>query len=303
MLNARMTLDQMQENLEESIGVRNDVADPPRLGPMPRARDVGRRPHTGFGTVAIEQVIPDPSQPRDVIPDEALERLAQSIREKGQLCPIRVRWHDEDNKWIIVAGERRWQATKRAGLSTIDCYFHEEDLTHSQVLEQQLIENLLREDLRPMEEARAFCRLMEMNGWNGKQLAAALHIAPAKVSRSLALLKLPPDVQEQVASGRLSSRSAYELSKVTDKDACRQLASKAVDDKWTHSQAAKAVRSRSGKRRRRVSPQLKQTFMTEAGWKIVASHAGKTTYHDLKEALVEVMEEIETRINARIQIF
>ena len=303
MLNARTTLDQMQANLEESMGIRDQAADSRSLSPIPRSKDLGRRPHIGFGTVAIDRVIPDPSQPRDAIPDESLERLAQSIREKGQLCPIRVRWSEEEEVWIIIAGERRWQATKRAGLPTIDCYFHEEDLTNSQVLEQQLIENLLREDLQPLEEAKAFCRLMEMNGWNGKQLAAALHVAPAKVSRSLALLKLPDDVQEQVASGRLSSRSAYELSKVTDKDACRQLASKAVDDKWTHSQAAKAVRSRSGKRRRRVSPQLKQTFMTEAGWKIVASHAGKTTYHDLKEALVEVMEEIETRINARIQIF
>lgn len=302
MLNARRTLEQMQANLEESMGVRDQPSDSLPLSPLPRAKDLGRRPHTGFGTVQIDRVIPDPHQPRDIISEEALDRLAQSIREKGQLCPIRVRWSEEKVAWIIVAGERRWQATRRAGLPTIDCYFHEDDLTHSEILEQQLIENLLREDLQPMEEARAFCRLMEMNGLNGKQLAEALHIAPAKVSRSLALLKLPDDVQEHVASGRLSSRSAYELSKITDKTACRKMAVQAIGQQWTHQKAAKAVRSRSGKRRH-GSPQLRQTFTTEAGWKIAASHRGKTTYHDLKDALDEVMEEIDARIAARVQIF
>ncbi len=306
MLTTRETLDQVQDHLEESMGVRDRVTQSSHLSPMPRAKDVGRRPHASFGTVAIDRVIPDPSQPRTVLSDEALDRLAESIREKGQLSPIRVRWSEEQEKWTIIAGERRWQATKRTGLPTIDCYFHDGDLTHSEVLEQQLIENLLREDLRPIEEARAFCRLMEMNGWNGKQLATELHIAPAKVSRSLALLKLPADVQERVASGHLSSRSAYELSKVTDRAACRKLASKAIAGKWTHDQAARAVRTRCGKRRSkhgRASAQVKQTFLTEGGWKIVATHAGKTTYHDLKEAITDAMEEIDLRINNNVQLY
>jgi ParB family chromosome partitioning protein len=302
MLNARTTLDQMQANLEESMGVRDHVTDQPRLSPTPRAKDLGRRPDASFGTVAIDRVISDPSQPRDVFSDDGLDRLARSIREKGQLSPIRVRWSEENDRWIIIAGERRWQATQRAGLPTIDCYFHDGNLTDSEVLEQQLIENLLREDLRPIEEARAFCRLIEMNGWNGKQLSEALHVAPAKVSRSLALLKLPADVQEQVASGQLSSRSAYELSKVTDKAACRKLAAKAVVGKWTHDRAANAVRTHRGKRRR-ASTQIKQTFATEAGWKIVASHAGKTTYHELKAALAEVIDEIDARIAGRVQFY
>ena len=102
----------------------------------------------------------------------------------------------------------------------------------------------------------------------------------------------PSPSYEQVASGQLSSRSAYELSKVTDKMACRKMAVRAIDRQWTHQKAAKAVRSRSGKRRH-GSPQVKQTFTTEAGWKIVASHRGKTTYHDLKEALDEVTQEID----------
>jgi ParB family chromosome partitioning protein len=160
----------------------------------------------------------------------------------------------------------------------------------------------LREDLQPIEEAKAFGRLMDMNGWNAKQLAAAIHVCPAKVSRSLALLRLPEDVRAQVASGRLSSRAAYEISRVTDKAACRRLAVQAVAGKWTHDQAAKAVRTRRGKRRRRAG-QFKLTFATESGWKITASHTGNTTYHDLRAAIAEVMDEIDARIAGNVGLY
>ena len=113
-------------------------------------------------------VIPDPEQPRVEFSEEAIERLAQSITRKGQLSAIRVRWSDEFSKWVIIAGERRWRATKRAGLPTIDCYFHENGISKSEVLEQQLIENCLREDLQPIEEAKAFSMLMDLNGWTGQ---------------------------------------------------------------------------------------------------------------------------------------
>jgi ParB family transcriptional regulator, chromosome partitioning protein len=132
--------------------------------------------------------------------------------DKGQLSPIRVRWSAGAGKWIIVAGQRRWRATERAGLTTIDCYFHEQALSESQILEEQLIENCLREDLQPLEEAKAFEKLRELNSWNAKQLAEAICVHPSKVSRVLCLLKLPPAIQEQVASGELSARSAYRRS-------------------------------------------------------------------------------------------
>ncbi len=72
-----------------------------------------------------------------------------------------MRWSAGAGKWIIVAGQRRWRATERAGLTTIDCYFHEQALSESQILEEQLIENCLREDLQPLEEAKALEKLMD----------------------------------------------------------------------------------------------------------------------------------------------
>jgi ParB family transcriptional regulator, chromosome partitioning protein len=88
--------------------------------------------------------------------------LADRLREHGQLASIRVRWSDELGKWAIIAGERRWRAEKLAGLLAIECYFHAGAMTPSGVLEQQLIENLLREDLKTVEEARAYAALMEL---------------------------------------------------------------------------------------------------------------------------------------------
>jgi len=294
-------LSRLDAQLEESMG-RRGVDLHPTLSPVPRGKDVGRRPLGEFGRVSITQVLPDPHQPRVEFTEEALERLAQSIRDKGQLSPIRVRWSEELGKWLIIAGERRWRASQRAGLMTIDCYFHEGDLNRSEVLEQQLIENLLREDLKPLEEASAFSDLMELNDWNGKQLAEALRLDPSKVSRSLALLRLPPDVQDEVESGAVSARAAYELSKLRDDDSKRELARQAAKGKLTHDQAAKAVRQRKGKplaRRRGAS----RTFFADNGWKVTVSSPNKGSYHDILAALREAIDEAEHCLNNNVQIF
>ena len=269
MSSTRQTLERIGAHLEESLGVREQDRRP-KLSPTPLSRDAGRRPLRNVGRVDINQVVPDPEQPRVDFPEEALERLAQSIRDKGQLSAIRVRWSEALGKWVIISGERRWRASKRAGLATIDCYFHEGEPSKSEVLEEQLIENCLREDLQPIEEARAFAALMDLNGWNGKELAEALRVPPAKVSRALALLKLPADIQEQVASGAISARSAYEISRLPDDEARRALAARAARGELTHDQAARAVRQRQGRPRARRRG-IHQTFTTEEGWKIVIS--------------------------------
>lgn len=298
---SRTLLSGLDAQLEESMG-RRGVELHPALSPVPRGRDIGRRPLGEFGRVSIGQVVPDPNQPRVEFTEEALQRLAQSIRDKGQLSPIRVRWSDQIGKWVIIAGERRWRASQRAGQQTIDCYFHEGELDRSDVLEQQLIENLLREDLKPLEEAKAFSALMQINGWNGKQLAEALRLDPSKVSRSLALLRLPPDVQDEVESGAVSARAAYELSKLRDDDSKRELAREAVQGKLTHSQAAKAVRQRKGKpfvRRRGTS----RTFIADNGWKVTVTSPHKGSYHDILAALREAIDEAEHCLNNNVQIY
>lgn len=300
MASTRRILEGIAGNLGESMGVReHDLR--PRLSPVPSGKDAGRRPLRNVGQLDINQVIPDPDQPRVEFSDEALERLAQSIREKGQLSPIRVRWNDQLAKWVIISGERRYRATKRAALPTIDCFFQDGEPSRSEVLEQQLIENLLREDLQPIEEAKAFSQLLDMNGWSQKVLADALRIPQSKVTRALALLKLPNDVQAQVASGEVSPRAAYQISRIPDEETRRKLADQAAANAITHEDAARVVRKAKGKSKPKDRG-VKQTFLAENGFRVVVSAQRKGSYFEIEQALIEALEDVRTRIRNRREI-
>ena len=153
MANTRTALKQMADHIDESMGVR-PIETHPQFSPVAAEKDVGRTPLRKFGTIEVDRVIPDPGQPRTVFDEEEIQRLASSLRNTGQLHPIRVRWDKDLKQWIIITGERRWRATVAAGLKEIECFFHEGELTALEILEQQLVENLLRKNLSPLEEAR-----------------------------------------------------------------------------------------------------------------------------------------------------
>lgn len=296
-------LDRVSAHLDESLGAR-ERKEPAQLSPVSSPRDIGRRRLRNVGTIPVDRVIPDPAQPRSEFSDEGLERLAASIRTKGQLLPIHVRWSEEAGRWVIVSGERRWRAAQVAGLKTVDCYFAEDGMSESERLEQQLVENLLREDLRPIEEARAFESLMSLNGWNGHQVAEALKLQPSRVSRALALLDLPDDVQQQVEAGKLPARSAYEVSKLPDNASRRSLAAKVTAGGLTQRETAQEVRHRQSKRKRKRKPGgAKLDFWSENGWKITASSKGKGTYHEVEQALIQALEEVRLRIDNNVQIY
>jgi ParB family chromosome partitioning protein len=290
MASTRTTLEQIGNHLDESMGVR-EIDARPKLSPVASPKDVGRRPLRSFGRVDLEMVAPDSEQPRSEFSDEAIQRLAQSIREKGQLHPIRVRWSDEQSKWLIISGERRWRATKAAGLPTIDCFFHKGELGPSDILEQQLVENLLREDLKPLDQARAFAALMDLNGWNGKQVAEALHISASTVSRSLALLDLPSDIQQRIDSGQLAARSAYELGKLPSEITQREIAGNADNGRLTHKHVVAAVKQRQGKPAPRPRG-FKQSFFADNGLKVTVAARSKCTYDDVELALSQALDEV-----------
>lgn len=292
-------LDELAGHLEESMGVRkSDLRS--ALAPSPRSMDLGRRPLRSVGKILIDKVAPDPSQPRVEFAENALERLALSIRDKGQLSPIRVRWSESLGKWIIVSGERRWRAAQRAGLTEIDCTFHEAELTQSEILEQQLIENCLREFLQPIEEARGFAALIEFNGWTAKQVAEALRVHPSRVSRALALLRLPESVQAQVNRGEVPARSAYEISKIDDSQMQMSFAQKAASGEMSLEEAAQAVRQR---RRKTASRSTKQTFFADDGWKVVVTSPKRGTYLEIEYALTVALAEVRHRIDSGCQFF
>lgn len=298
-------LAKVTSHLDESVGAGRAGREAV-LSPVANSRDIGRRNDRSFGTLEITQVTPDPSQPRKEFDATEIDFLASSIVEQGQLHPIHVRWSDEIGKWIIISGERRYRATIKAGLPTIRCHFSVKDPTPSKILEQQLIENLLRQDLRPVEEARAFEQLIAMNTWTGKQLAEALSVTASKVTRSLALLKLPSDIQTKIDGGEIAASAGYELAKLPTQDQIRSAATDSVtgEMKVTLSKAKSQVRKRQGKptAKRRSTKGIKQTFQGEGGWQIVVTNPGQTNYHEMEQAVSQALEEIRHRINNNVRL-
>jgi ParB family chromosome partitioning protein len=302
MSGTRNTLEKIRNKLDESMGIRT-VDTKPQLSPVPNAKDVGRRALRNFGTLAIETVMADPDQPRTEFDEEQIAQLAKSIQEKGQLHPIHVRWSETYGKWIIISGERRFRATKAAGLPSINCQFQEQELTKTEILEQQLIENLLREDLKSIEEAKAFDELMKLNAWSGKELSEAIRVNPTKITRSLALLKLPADIQAQIESGELSARAAYEISKLPDDDQRRAAIARGQTDGGSISvtKAVSQVRQRKGTVGAKPRG-VKQTFATEDGWKVTVTANRKGNYHEIEQALQQALEEVRLRIQNDVHL-
>ena len=190
--------------------------------------------------------MPDAEQPRKEFDPSALDRLAGSLRDRGQIQPIRVRWDEGLQKWVIIAGERRWRAARLAGLATIAAVEAQGVPTSDEALEDQLVENCLRDDLKPIEQARAFEALMNRRNWTQAQLAEHLHLSPPTVSRALSLLTLPSAVQAEVDSGRVPPTVGHELAKVENPAAREDLAAHAVRGELTREE----VRERRARQRR-----------------------------------------------------
>ena len=129
---------------------------PDRWRGVERSRDMAMIP--------VAKIDRDPDQPRQEFDEEELDRLAESLRIRGQLQPIRVRWDEGRGVYVVLAGERRWRAARMAGLDKLACVIHEGVLTDEEKLAMQLVENALRADLKPVEQARAYRRLMDAQG-------------------------------------------------------------------------------------------------------------------------------------------
>jgi ParB family chromosome partitioning protein len=235
--------------MDASLGVgRPDGMLPPNLNPadaqrVPAGRQGVSRMKNALD-IPTDKLRPDPDQPREDFDAEAIGRLAESLKARGQLQPIRVRYSEVAGGYLIVSGERRWRAAVLAALPTMACVVHDGEPTPGELLAIQVVENALREDLKPVEQAKAFKALMDLNGWSGVRIAQELNITHSMVSQALALLRLPGEVQEQVDAGDLAARTAYELTKLGDANAVRELADQAAAGNLPLSQAAAVVKAR-----------------------------------------------------------
>ena len=216
----------------------------------------GVKPLREARTIRLENLARDPDQPRQLFDAESLDRLAKSLLSRGQLQPIRVRWSQEQGKYLILTGQRRWRAAMLAGMESLQAVVVERELTPAEILQEQLVENCLREDLQPIEQAHAFRVLMDTNGWSARKVADELNLANSTVVKALALLDLAPAVQEKVEAGELAPAAAYEVSKLERPEDQLEVAGRIVTERLTRYQAAEAVREKSG-RAPRTNPATK----------------------------------------------
>jgi len=148
----------------------------------------------------IEEIQPNPFQPRKVFSEGQLQELIDSIREKGILQPLIVR--RRGNGFELIAGERRWRAAQKAGMKEVPILV--KDVSDSEMLELSLVENIQREDLNPIEEAEAYKRLMEQFDLTQEEISKKVGKDRTTITNTVRLLKLPPEIKQSLAEGKIS---------------------------------------------------------------------------------------------------
>ena len=188
----------------------------------------------------IEELHPNPNQPHRHFDEEALGELAASIAEHGLLEPVLVRTRARGG-FEIIAGERRWRASQKAGLHEVPIFVR--DLSDEVAFEAALVENLQREDLNPLETAQAFQRLVDDFGHTQEAIAKRVGKDRSSVSNALRLLKLPEAVQQHLISGELSEGHGRALLVAGDEKAIRTLAKEAIAKSWSVRETERQARA------------------------------------------------------------
>ena len=253
--------------------------------------------------VPVEQIHRNPSQPRREFDTESVSGLAESIRAQGLIQPVVVRPRVHGG-YELIAGERRWRAALEAGLSTVPAVIREADDRDTLLL--GLVENVAREDLSPIEEARAFAVLIDEFGLTLGEVAERVGKSKPTISNRVRLLELPSDVLELVGRGDLSEGHARALLSIPDHDARRRLARRIVRDGLSVRSAERAAKAAGAATRERrtsaVDPALAQrvreAFRALTGLDAKVGAAGLQVALDGDVQLEELAEALERLLAA-----
>jgi ParB family transcriptional regulator, chromosome partitioning protein len=228
-----------------------------------RKRGMGRGlaailPETGAGgpelrELAVAQIEPNPEQPRKNFEKQALDALAGSIAAAGVLQPLIVRPLD-DGRFELVAGERRWRAAQQAGLERVPAVVRTSPADER--LQAALIENMVREDLNPVEEARACAALVDDLGISKEELARRVGRSRAAISNLVRLLDLPDDVQALIEAGDLTEGHGRALLQLSDQGARSALAKQAAAEGWSVRELERRSRTAAPRRAKRAGGRI-----------------------------------------------
>lgn len=235
-------------------------------------------------TLRVADIEPNKSQPRNSFGEQALSELADSIRNHGVIQPLVVRPLDKGG-YQIVAGERRWRAARRAGLTEVPVVIR--DLDDSQTLEIAIIENLQREDLSVIELAQGYQALIQQYGMTQEQVAAKLGKSRSAVANTVRLLGLPKQVQEQVSAGEISAGHAKALLALEEPTKIIEIAKQVIRDGLL----VRDIEKMASERKREASAPAsvkKQEPPQEASW-------GDNYYREMELALA-------TELGRRVRI-
>ena len=174
--------------------------------------------------IDINDIRPNSAQPRTHFDEEKLAELASSIKTNGVIQPLIVR--ESANGYELVAGERRWRASRQAGLKTVPCIVRNFDDRQNAIV--AIIENMQREDLNPIEEARGLKSMTEKYGFTQEQVSESLGRSRTYITNSIRLLKLPEEIQQYVSSGQMSAAHGRTIINIPDKAKQKEIADKII---------------------------------------------------------------------------
>ncbi len=213
----------------------------------------------------LTSIVPDENQPRRDFDEGKLKALSESISEHGVIQPLIV--SDEKNGFYkIIAGERRWRASKMAGLKVVPVVIR--DYTKEQIVEVSLVENLQRDDLNAIEEAMGYKRLMDEYGLTQQQVAEKMGKSRPAVANTLRLLNLPDSIKDMVIYGELSGGHARAIASVADEDTQKDLAQMVIANDLSVRQIEQIIAENKGSAKKKkaekpkLDPNLKQQLKT-----------------------------------------
>ncbi len=210
-------------------GLHTLLPNRPQLGAGGPIQTAPSAPPSAPTELPIDSIVPNPFQPRKQFDEQSLQELAQSIRTDGVIQPLVVR--KAGDAYQLIAGERRWRASKIAGLNMVPV--HIQAMPDDRMLEVALVENIQREDLNSIEEAVAFQRLSDDLGLSHEEIGQRTGKDRATISNSIRILQLPGDIQDLVAARKLSAGHARALLKVAEVDQVRHLAQRCIQQGWS----------------------------------------------------------------------